>query len=84
MTPELTYSELAALLKSRAGITVDPIDLERPGVTFEEFGVDSLGLLGVVGDLENRRGTPIASGAETSKSPADFLEAVNSSMKAGA
>jgi len=80
----LTYPELSDLLKGRAGIRVDPLDLERPGATFEEFGVDSLGLLGVVGDLENRYGIQVASGAESCKSPAEFLDTVNSSTKAGA
>ncbi|MDH6124958.1 acyl carrier protein [Kitasatospora sp. GP82] len=84
MTPSLTHAELAALIKGKAGITVDPLELERPGVTFEEFGVDSLGLLGVVGELENRHGLQITSGAEMSKTPAEFLQAVNTSVKAGA
>ncbi|PBC76533.1 minimal PKS acyl carrier protein [Streptomyces sp. TLI_235] len=84
MTHVLTYDELAALIKGRAGISVDPIELERPGATFEEFGVDSLALLGIVGELENRHASPITPGAEMSKTPQDFLDAVNASAKTGA
>ena len=84
MNPPLTYDELASLLKKLAGVTVDPAALANPGATFDEFGVDSLGLLGVVGELQNRYGTPIAEDAEMSKTPQQFLDAVNASVKAGA
>jgi minimal PKS acyl carrier protein len=84
MSFELDYTELAALLKRKAGITVDPLDLERPGATFDEFGVDSLGLLAVVGELENDHDLAIATGVESCKSPAEFLSAVNLSVKEGA
>ena len=82
MTVELTSADLATLLKQKAGVTVDPLDLDRPGATFEEFGVDSLGLLAVVGELENRHGKPMTA-AEGSKSSAEFLHAVNRSLKEG-
>ncbi|MFD9129151.1 acyl carrier protein [Kitasatospora sp. NPDC059571] len=84
MNHRLTHAELAELIRARAGIAVSPEHLEAPGATFEEFGVDSLALLGIVGELENRFGSPIASGAEMSKTPQDFLDAVNSSVKTGA
>lgn len=82
MTAELTSTELATLLKTKAGITVDPLDLDRPGATFEEFGVDSLGLMAVLGELENRHGLSIAD-ADTSQSSSEFLNAVNLSLKEG-
>ncbi|MFF2147364.1 acyl carrier protein [Kitasatospora sp. NPDC058190] len=86
MSNNLSYPELAALLQARAGVTVDPGDLEQPGAQFEEFGVDSLGLLGVVGELENRHGLKVTSGAESAKTPAEFMDLVNTSLvtKAGA
>ena len=82
MTAELTVTDLATLLKQKAGVSVDPVDLDRPGATFEEFGVDSLGLLAVVGELENRHGLSMTS-AESSQSSAEFLQAVNLTLKKG-
>ncbi|KJK57388.1 acyl carrier protein [Saccharothrix sp. ST-888] len=80
MPTPLTHTELSALIKGKAGIFIDPQDLERPEITFEEFGVDSLGLLGVVGELENRHGVQIVDGAEMAKTPSEFLTAVNTSF----
>ena len=87
MSNALTHAELASLIKTRAGITVDPAEMEsRPAATFEEFGIDSLGLLGIVGELENRHATRITAGAEMSRTPAEFIDVVNASLssKAGA
>ncbi|MGW3039940.1 acyl carrier protein [Kitasatospora sp. NPDC001159] len=86
MNNTLSYPELAALLQARAGVTVDPGDLQQPGAQFDEFGVDSLGLLGIVGELENRHGLKVTPGAESAKTPAEFMELVNTSlaMKVGA
>ncbi|MFJ9774906.1 acyl carrier protein [Kitasatospora sp. NPDC101157] len=84
MSNTLSYPELAALLQARAGVTVAPEDLEKPGAQFDEFGVDSLGLLGVVGELENRHSLKVTSGAESAKTPAEFMELVNSSLSAKA
>ena len=60
MTAQLTYQELAALMKSGAGVSVDPSQMESsPGSAFDEYGLDSLGLLGIVepsvGALHARR-----------------------------
>ncbi|MER7755809.1 acyl carrier protein [Kitasatospora sp. NPDC097643] len=86
MSNTLSYSELAALIQARAGVAVDPLELESPGAHFDDFGVDSLGLLGVVGELENRHGLKVTPGAESAKTPAEFMELVNRSLaaKAGA
>ncbi|RKT12085.1 minimal PKS acyl carrier protein [Streptomyces sp. 1114.5] len=84
MSNTLSYPELAALLQARAGVSVEPSALEQPGVQFDEFGVDSLGLLGIVGELENRHGLKVTPGAESAKSPAEFLELVNASLSAKA
>ncbi|MFI1617367.1 acyl carrier protein [Streptomyces lydicus] len=78
MTAQLTLNELAALMKSAAGLTVDPKDLaNRADMSFAEFGLDSLGLLGIVGELENRHGRPMPTDAERCKTPRDFLDLVN-------
>ncbi|MER8188110.1 acyl carrier protein [Kitasatospora sp. NPDC094015] len=84
MNHHLTHEELVALIKSRAGITIAPGAIEHPDATFDDFGVDSLGLLGIVGELENRYQAQIAPGAEMAKTPQQFLDAVNASVKTGA
>lgn len=84
MKKELTYEELAALMKSAAGITADAATLSgSPDVPFTEFGLDSLGLLGIVGELENRHGVAISGDADSCKTPRAFLEVVNASLTAG-
>ncbi|MFJ8435509.1 acyl carrier protein [Kitasatospora sp. NPDC094019] len=86
MSNTLNYPQLAELIRARAGVEIDPVELERPGADFDEFGVDSLGLLGVVGELENRHGVKVTNGAESARTPAEFLALVNSAVtaKAGA
>lgn len=85
MSMELTVDELAALMKKSAGVTVDPGELARRVDTpFSELGVDSLGLLGIVGALENERGQALPTDAERCKNPRDFLDLVNSTLTAGA
>jgi minimal PKS acyl carrier protein len=81
---ELTYGELAALMKSSAGITADPDALARhPDIPFAEYGLDSLGLLGIVAELENRRGVAISGDADSCKTPGSFLDIVNASLTSG-
>lgn len=83
--PHLTFEELATLMKRGAGITVDPKVLEeRADATFADYGLDSLGLLGIVGELENRSGSPMPPDAEQSKTPHEFVNLINSVLTAGA
>ncbi|MER7897857.1 acyl carrier protein [Streptomyces sp. NPDC096046] len=84
MTDRITVEELAELMKKCAGAHVTPEELRRDGAAFESMGVDSLGLLGIVGELENRYGTPMPTDAERSKTPRQFLDLVNSALMAGA
>ncbi|MGP4000589.1 acyl carrier protein [Streptomyces sp. 8N706] len=82
---QLTFAELASLMKNGAGISVDPQEMEsRPDSTFAEYGLDSLGLLGIVGELENRNGRPMPPDAELCKTPHDFIGLVNTALTAGA
>ncbi|KUN65121.1 curamycin polyketide synthase [Streptomyces canus] len=85
MSDRITVEELAELMKKAAGITVAPEELRQQQESgFDAFGLDSLGLLGIVGELENRYGTPMPPDAEKSKSPRQFLALVNSALLAGA
>ncbi|MER6203068.1 acyl carrier protein [Streptomyces sp. NPDC001586] len=84
MSDRLTLEELAVLMKT-AGITVDPTEMaRRPDSAFDEYGLDSLGLLGVVGELENRRGRALPTHADRCKTPGEFLDLVNNSLMTGA
>lgn len=84
MSDRLTLEELAALMKT-AGITVDPGELaRRPDSAFDDYGLDSLGLLGIVGELENRRGRALPTDADRCKTPGEFLDLVNNSLMTGA
>ncbi|MFF0473810.1 acyl carrier protein [Streptomyces sp. NPDC004284] len=81
ITTELTFGELATLMKQSAGVTVDPTRLEEsPETPFSELGVDSLGLLGIVGELENRHGVSLPTDAERCKAPAEFISLVNNAL----
>ncbi|GHI83558.1 acyl carrier protein [Streptomyces xanthophaeus] len=84
MSDRLTMEELAALMKT-AGITVDPAEMaDRQDSAFDEYGLDSLGLLAVVGELENRRGRALPTDADRCKTPREFLDLVNNSLMTGA
>ncbi|WP_199239318.1 acyl carrier protein [Streptomyces sp. ICBB 8177] len=84
MNSQLTYEELSGLMKSSAGVRVEQAALERdPETPFAEYGLDSLGLLGIIGELENRRGTSIAGDVDGCKTPHAFVEAVNASLTKG-
>lgn len=85
MNDRITVEELAELMKKAAGVTVAPQELQqRCDVGFEALGIDSLGLLGIVGELENRHGTPMPPDAERCRTPRQFLDLVNTTLMAGA
>ncbi|MEH0581609.1 MULTISPECIES: acyl carrier protein [Streptomyces] len=84
MSDRITVEELAELMKKSAGVTVAPEELRENDTGFDRLGVDSLGLLGIVGELENRYGTPMPPDAERSKTPRQFLDLVNSALMTGA
>ncbi|MEE1816010.1 acyl carrier protein [Streptomyces sp. NPDC004288] len=81
ITTQLTFGDLASLMKQSAGVTVDPVQLEAsPETPFSGLGVDSLGLLGIVGELENRHGVALPTDAERCKTPAEFVALVNNTL----
>ncbi|EMF52859.1 MULTISPECIES: acyl carrier protein [Streptomyces] len=85
MSDRITVEELSELMKKAAGVTVTPEELQRRMESgFDVIGIDSLGLLGIVGELENRYGTPMPPDAEKSRSPKQFLDQVNTALMAGA
>ncbi|MEV5551170.1 acyl carrier protein [Streptomyces sp. NPDC052309] len=85
MNDRITVEELAELVRRTAGVTVSPEEFRQRGdFGFDTFGIDSLGLLGVVGELENRYGTPMPPDAERCRSPRQFLDLANSALMAQA
>lgn len=85
MSDRVTLEDLSELMKKAAGVTVAPQELrQRCDSGFDTLGIDSLGLLGIVGELENRHGTPMPPDAERCKTPRQFLNLVNGTLMAGA
>jgi minimal PKS acyl carrier protein len=85
MSDRITVEELAELMKKAAGVTVAPTELEQQYDSgFDVLGIDSLGLLGIVGELENRHGTPMPPDAERCRTPRQFLDLINTTLMAGA
>ena len=84
MTTEISYEELANLIRTRTGVQVSTDELAHPDRTFSDLGMDSVGVLGVLADLENRYGVSLDSSDLTGSSIPEFLAAVNSTVKAGA
>jgi minimal PKS acyl carrier protein len=81
---QVTVEELSALMKRTAGVHVDPVTLQHQAdATFDTFGLDSLGLLGIVAELEKRYGLGLPEQAERCKTPADFLALINGALKTG-
>ncbi|MFF2546741.1 acyl carrier protein [Kitasatospora sp. NPDC058063] len=83
MATEITYEELATLVRTRAGVQVTAEELADPGRMFLDLGVDSLGVLGVLADLENRYGVSLDSSDLLGRPVAEFLKDVNASLSPG-
>lgn len=82
---QVTIEDLAALMKRAAGVSVDPLILEEEsGFGWDTFGLDSLGLLGIVAELEKRHGIGLPEQMERCKTPAEFLSVVNDVLAKGA
>lgn len=78
-TAPLTMTELAALLAAGTGAPVDAADIDA-ATTFDDIGVDSLGLLGVITTIERGRGIALPEDAQQVEGVADFLAMVNGNL----
>jgi acyl carrier protein len=76
----VTLAEFTDLLSAGAGVRITP-DLVGEGTTFEEIGVDSLALIGVIPVLERTRQILLPADAENIKSVSDFLDLVNDTVR---
>jgi minimal PKS acyl carrier protein len=76
-----TYHELAAMIRTCTGVTVDAEAMSRqPDLTFDELGVDSLGVMGVVAALENRYGIRVDADAEQCERPEQLRALVETTI----
>lgn len=81
LSTRVTYADLAGLMERTAGVHVEPAELEKRSASgFDSFGLDSLGLLGIVAELEKRHGAGLPENAEKCKTPAEFLALVNDAL----
>jgi minimal PKS acyl carrier protein len=71
-----TEDDIARLLADTAGMTVV---LESDSV-FEELGVDSLAVLGLVQAIESERGIALPESAEKAVTIREFLDTVNTRL----
>ncbi|MFE9246637.1 acyl carrier protein [Nocardiopsis sp. NPDC006938] len=71
----VTLEELVELISTSAGVRTDAET--AADLTFDELGVDSLGVLGVVAEIERRVGRRLGPEAELSPSPSALIALVN-------
>jgi aromatase len=82
MTNLLTFEEFREMISRCTGVPTTVPDLtDDPKVTFEKLGMDSLGVLGVVTELENKLGISLDDAAVTAV-PADLLRIVHERLLA--
>lgn len=74
---------LRAVVRQKTGVDVDTAALAARPATITELGIDSLGWLGVVTDVENRYGISLGTAAETVASLPDLTVLVNNVLGGG-
>jgi minimal PKS acyl carrier protein len=79
-TASVTLAEFTEILFSSAGVRIAP-DLVDEDTTFDELGVDSLALLGVIPVLERARRILLPPDAENIPTISDFLDLVNATVR---
>ncbi|MFJ6671908.1 acyl carrier protein [Actinosynnema sp. NPDC091369] len=73
MDTNLSPDDLAALISRCTGVTVTGEQVTDSARTFDDLGVDSLGLMGVVAELQRNHGMPRDVELEPSQSPRELL-----------
>jgi aromatase len=76
----LSIAELSRMIVTVTGAAIDPQELAgQPDTPFEELEIDSLGVLGVIGELE-RIGYLVEPEAESAVSAQELLNIINASV----
>lgn len=73
----MNTSELIALINRCTGVAITDEQVADPNLTFDDLGVDSLGLMGVMARLEHDHGVTQAVEMDITKSPKDLLLVLN-------
>ncbi|MFF4407658.1 acyl carrier protein [Streptomyces sp. NPDC001262] len=79
----LTYEQLAVIVRACTGVQLDAAELDDPGLELKALGVDSLGLLGVVAELERRYPVLLGREAEQAASARALYDLVNAQLARG-
>ncbi|GLF95482.1 acyl carrier protein [Streptomyces yaizuensis] len=80
----LSHEELAEVITRCAGARTDAAALRTTRPTFQDLGVDSLGLLGIVAELEQMFGIRLGDDAERCSSPDELLATTNTLLREAA
>ncbi|EHR61242.1 acyl carrier protein [Saccharomonospora cyanea] len=81
--PVITMEELGELLSSSSGVRVDTAELTA-ATTFDDLGLDSLALLGVITAIERNRGVALPAEAQETRSVREFLTILNDTLREAA
>ncbi len=81
--PDITMEELGELLSASSGVRVDTTELTA-ATTFDDLGLDSLALLGVITAIERNRGVALPAEAQETRSVRDFLTILNDTLREAA
>jgi minimal PKS acyl carrier protein len=82
MSGSFTIDELAHVIAQHAGVNVDHADWDGDP-TFAELGIDSLGRLGIIAELERRLGISLEGPIEGCTTPLELLRYVNAQPTLG-
>ncbi|MFE2584109.1 phosphopantetheine-binding protein [Streptomyces sp. NPDC059378] len=80
----LSHEALAEVITRCAGARTDGAVLRDTRPTFADLAVDSLGLLGIVAELEQTLGIPLGPDAERCESPDELLDLANTLLRSAA
>ena len=76
----ITIEDQVELMSACAGVRTDVETASAQ--TFDELGVDSLGVLGIIAEIERRTGRKLGADAELVPSPAALIALVNEDSSA--
>ncbi|SDF47087.1 minimal PKS acyl carrier protein [Lentzea fradiae] len=73
MDTRLSPDDLAALISRCTGVPVTGEQVTDPSRTFDDLGVDSLGVMGVLSELQRNHGVPKDADLRPHQSPRELL-----------